>query len=224
MPTYARQTLDSVNPLARFAHQRRYAASQTFTAAAAGEGASLLDYGCGEGHFLQLLGAARPDLHLIGFDPYSVHAGDGYDKIHDTAGVPDGSIDVLTCFETLEHLEAAETDQFLVEAMRLLTAKGKLVISVPIIGGPPLLLKEANRVALYRRRSDYTARELLAAAAIGRPAPRPADIKTSHKGFDFHAVEPRMRRAGLSLHAAALSPFPALPWWLNSQSFAVFSR
>jgi hypothetical protein len=94
-----------------------------------------------------------------------------------------------------------------------------VTISVPVIGGPPLLLKEANRALLFRRPSDYSARELLAASLAGRPAPRPADIRVTHKGFDFRRLLHTLRER-FEVTDTAYTPFPALPWWLNSQVFA----
>ncbi len=100
---------------------------------------------------------------------------------------------------------------------------GEVLISVPVIGGPTLLLKEANRAVLFRRRSDYSVGELLAASFGGRPAPRPDDIRVTHKGFDFRALVDRLGER-FEVGDVARSPFPALPWWLNSQVFARLRR
>ena len=60
---------------------------------------------------------------------------------------------------------------------------------------------------------------LLGASLTGRPAPRPDDIRVSHKGFDFRAL---LARVGERFDVSDVSrcPFPALPWWCNSQVFA----
>src|SRR5665647_1138291 len=160
-PSYARQTLDSSNPLARFSHQRRYAFSLQFTSQAAKEGMRVLDYGCGEGDFLNLLSVQRPDLDLVGYDPYAKHDGALYRKIDSVSAINPKSIDVLTCFETLEHLNEVEISQFLANADTLLSPQGTIVISVPIIGGPTLVLKELNQMVLHRRRSEYSVKEFL---------------------------------------------------------------
>lgn len=222
--SYSRQTLDTPNPIARFAHRRRYEMSISFAAQESGRGQTLLDYGCGEGHFLEILAKRRPDLGLVGFDPYSQHGGGAYRKVGATDAVTPGSVDILTCFEAMEHLTPPETQSFLDDAALLLAPAGKIVISVPIIGGPPVLVKEANRILLHRRRSDYSARELLMAAFLGRPAPRALNVKTSHKGFDFRQIVPTVASAGFALRRTQHSPFTALPWWANSQVFLVFSR
>ena len=58
-------------------------------------------------------------------------------------------------------------------------------MSVPIMTGPAMLLKELSRSILFRRRSDMTASESLKAAFLGIPARRADDIKTSQRGFDW---------------------------------------
>lgn len=217
--SYGAQTLDTPNPVARYAHRQRYKASFDRVTQEVRQGATVLDFGCGQGDFLNTLAELRPDLTLYGFDPESAHVPDRYTLVDDMAEVPSGSVDLVCCFETLEHLYDGEIDAFLSEAARVLVPGGEVSISVPVIGGPTLLLKEANRAVLFRRRSDYSARELLAASLVGRSAPRPDDIRVSHKGFDFRAL---LRRLGECCEVSDVSctPFPALPWWLNSQVFA----
>ena len=220
--SYREQTLDTPNPIARFAHRQRAKLSLDRVERDAPEGATVLDYGCGDGAFLNALAARRPDLRLLGYDPESAQVPDAYTSIDDVGGVPDGSVAVVCCFETLEHLYDGEIDTFVAEAIRVAVPGGEVSVSVPVIGGPPLLLKEANRALLFRRGSDYSARELLAASLTGRPAPRPEDIRVTHKGFDFR---PLLTRLGRDLRPVdtACSPFPWLPWWLSSQVFARFT-
>jgi SAM-dependent methyltransferase len=221
--SYAAQTLDTPNPIARYAHRQRYKASFERVTGEVRDGGTVFDYGCGEGDFLNTLADLRPDLTLIGFDPESGHEAERYTAIDDPATVAAASVDLVCCFETLEHLYDAEIASFLGTADRVLVPGGEILISVPVIGGPTLLLKEANRAVLFRRRSDYAPRELLAASLAGRPAPRPDDIRVTHKGFDFRAL---LARLGERFEVADVtcSPFPALPWWLNSQVFARLRR
>ena len=68
------------------------------------DGGTVLDYGCGQGDFLNTLADLRPDLALFGFDPESGHEAERYVPVDDMAVVPAGSVDLLCCFETLEHL------------------------------------------------------------------------------------------------------------------------
>ncbi len=217
--SYSAQTLDTPNPIARYAHRQRYKASFDRATRDVRQGGTVLDFGCGEGDFLNTLAELRPDLSLYGFDPESDHVPERYRLVDDMAAVPSGSVDLVCCFETLEHLYDPEIASFLSEAARVLVPGGEVSISVPVIGGPTLLLKEANRAVLFRRRSDYSARELLAASFGGRPATRPDDIRVSHKGFDFRPLL-RTLSERFDVDNTAYTPFPALPWWLNSQVFA----
>jgi SAM-dependent methyltransferase len=216
---YSRQTLDTANPVARYAHRQRYRLSLDRAAAEVPQGGTVLDYGCGEGTFLKALAEARPDLTLLGYDPESGHVPDRYELVTDMAAVPAASVDLLCCFETLEHLYDDEIAAFAADASRVLTPDGRLLVSVPVIGGPPLLLKELNRSIMFRRRSDYRAGELLAASFAGRPAPRPENIRVTHKGFDHRAVLAKLD--GFVVADSACSPFAGLPWWLNSQAFSL---
>ena len=221
--SYSAQTLETPNPVARYAHRQRYKVSFDRVTSDVRPGGTVLDYGCGQGDFLNALADLRPDLTLLGFDPESDHQPDRYAAVRSMDEVPDGSVDLVCCFETLEHLYDDEIASFLAETERVLVPSGEVLISVPVIGGPTLLLKEANRAVLFRRRSDYSVGELLAASFRGRPAPRPDDIRVTHKGFDFQALVDRLGER-FEVGDVARSPFPALPWWLNSQVFARLRR
>ena len=71
--SYRAQTLDTPNPVARYAHRQRYKASFERVTSAVPHGGTVLDYGCGQGDFLNTLADLRPDLSLYGYDPESDH-------------------------------------------------------------------------------------------------------------------------------------------------------
>ena len=218
---YRRQTVDTRNPIARYAHRQRYKFSLDHVASSVPDTGTVLDYGCGDGSFLNALADLRPDLTLYGFDPESNHVPEHYTLIDDVEPVAAGSVDMVCCYETLEHLYDKEITELVTHTQRLLRAGGELSISVPIIGGPTLLLKELNRMVMFRRRTDYSMGELLRAAFLGQPAARPDDIRPTHKGFDFRALTARLEE-DLELVEQGFSPFPRLPWWTNSQVFLRF--
>lgn len=219
---YSQQTINARNPIARFAHRSRLARSIAHATKILPTGGTLLDFGCGIGDFLIALRAVRQDADLVGFDPYQGKPSAAYNRIHDIRAAPSSAADVLCAFEVLEHLTDEEIETFLLEARRMLKPGGKLLISVPIIAGPTLLLKEANRYRMFRR-LEYSVPELVAAAFLGKPAPRAVDRKTSHKGFDFRAAL-AMVQGSFALRSSDLCPFQNLPWWLNSQVFWIFAR
>jgi 2-polyprenyl-3-methyl-5-hydroxy-6-metoxy-1,4-benzoquinol methylase len=102
--SYAAQALDTPNPIARYAHRRRYEASFARVTGEVRDGGTVFDYGCGQGDFLTTLANLRPDLTLIGFDPESGQEAKLYTPLDDPAAVKQASVNLLCCFETLEHL------------------------------------------------------------------------------------------------------------------------
>lgn len=227
--TYADLTVDARNPFARFSHRRRIALATGVAADLVPPGGTIVDYGCGPGVFLADVGKVRADIQLFGYDPYAVlspqdplvdTATSGIVSVEDTGGIASNSIDVLTVFETLEHLYDPEIEELLKLARRVLTPNGSLLHSVPVIGGLVLPLKELNHYRVLRCR-DYSWAEL-ARATLGGTVPRAVDIKSSHRGFDFRQLHSRLARS-LHLQRQWCSPFPALPWYLNSQVFTVWT-
>lgn len=220
MQNYARQTLDTPNPIARFAHQRRHRLSIGKAMELLDQGQILLDYGCGQGAFLSALREQRPDLRLLGFDPESKHGSDDYEHLSDTAGLASGSLHLISAFEVLEHLYDEERERFYAESRRLLDPEGRLLVSVPIIGGPTLLLKELNQMFLHHRRPEYSLGELLRATFLGIPAERAPNRRISHRGFDFRLILNELEQS-FQILEIGFSPFRYLPWTLNSQVFVL---
>ena len=128
------------------------------------------------------------------------------------------SVDIFCSFETLEHLYDREKEILYDEAKRILKKSGFVIISVPIIGGPTLLLKEINRMLLFRKKTDYSFRELLLTTLFNIPSKRADNIRVTHKGFDYREIEKELC-FHFDLIEKKYSPFPKLPWYLNSQVF-----
>ncbi|MDD4933209.1 MAG: class I SAM-dependent methyltransferase [Methylacidiphilaceae bacterium] len=218
--SYAKQTVSSPNPLARFPHRARHATALGLATEAVPRGGALLDFGCGDGHFLRQCAQQRPGLKLFGFDPGWKGGADGYAFVSSLRELPDRQRDAICAFEVLEHLYDPELTDFFEESRRLLRPGGLWILSVQIIGEPTLVLKEINPCLLFRRRSEYTAAELFRASLLGIPAPRAIDRRSSHKGFDFHGLEEQLAQEG-KIRVRHWSPFPWAPWWANSQAFYV---
>jgi ubiquinone/menaquinone biosynthesis C-methylase UbiE len=216
---YERQTLKHPNPVARFAHRARYRRSLSLAGRHVPEGGTILDFGAGTGELLHQLGAARPNVRLLAFEPFMTVGFSEVRCLRNLEVVPDGSVDAVTAFEVCEHLGASQIDDFLTEVLRLLRPEGCLIVSVPVMEGVALPIKEASRALLFRRPSDYGAADLVR-GLLGRPVPRAADIRSSHKGFAHRALWTRLERDFQTI-STVLSPFPSLPWWVNSQKFGV---
>ncbi len=215
---YAHETLDAPNPIARFAHRRRHATGAKLCAEHLRERGVILDYGCGQGDLLIAVSAHRPNAVLFGFDPESGHESERYQVVEDMSGVGDQSVDVFGCFEALEHMHRDEQLDAYRHMTRVLSPAGTAIISVPIIGGPPVLLKEANKMVMTRSRSEYSIRELSATALLGRPASPSPKPRVSHKGFDFRTISFDLHQRFETVDIRR-SPFGSLPWFMNSQVF-----
>lgn len=218
MVSYDRQTINSPNPLARFAHRSRVAKSVALAEKYLPQKGVVVDFGAGTGLFLSALGARRSDAMLCAIEPFMPRATNP--RIHYFPNLASLNLeaDLISAFEVCEHLTDAEIEQFLASAQHAIKIDGKLIVSVPIMIGGALLLKELNRSLLFRRASDYSISELLA-GFFGRAVQRTTDRLTSHKGFDFRWLREKLCER-FSIEAEIPSPLP-LPWWANSQVFFI---
>lgn len=215
---YKTQTIDNPNPIARLAHRTRFARALELLDESTPPNGTVLDFGAGPGELLHRLSLRRRDISLIAHEPYMEvrYEGIAHLKMDD---VEANSVDVLCSFETFEHLSAEYMEYFFHQSHRVCKPGARIVISVPIMVGLALPVKELSRSLLFRRWSDYGTVELLR-GTLGLEVGRARDILASHKGFDFRALSSeltsRYRKQNVSF-----SPFTVLPWWLNSQAFFV---
>lgn len=219
MPNYDANTINSVNPLARYAHQTRVKNAIRIAEERIPEG-RILDYGCGSGVFINEVNKMKPET-AFGYEPYmESRTAEGlpifkeFDSMR--AHAPYATV---TLFETIEHLWDDEILEFLDRSAQMLTDDGCVVISGPIEIGPALLLKEFNRLVIRRKNNGYRVLELLKAALLGVPARRAEDVKTSHRGFDFRQAIKKIEDAGWDVEVLHFSPFRFMGWYGNSQVF-----
>jgi 2-polyprenyl-3-methyl-5-hydroxy-6-metoxy-1,4-benzoquinol methylase len=218
--SYARQTLDSPNPLARFAHRRRLRKSLSLAARLVGHGDRVLDYGCGSGAFLLAL-RQLSNVRAYGFEPFMNERVSTEINVVPTLDLlpPGAQFRLITMLEVIEHLSDEELDFVLGFASQALCPGGSLLISGPIMIGPALLLKEANRCLLHKRWPEHTMRELMVSSALGIAPSRAEDIKSSHKGFDFRRTFEHLQRAGWQVDSLGYGPVPLIGWYGNSQFY-----
>src|SRR5882757_972932 len=78
--------------------------------------ATLLDYGCGQGRFLNELAVEfkkdQPNISLLGYDPIMSAKFDGYQVVSNQDEMAPESVDVITSLEVCEHLTDEHTRQF----------------------------------------------------------------------------------------------------------------
>lgn len=219
--SYDAQTINSPNPFARFAHRTRASRSVALASQFLPKGAAICDFGAGTGLFLSQLADVRPDAIVYAIEPYMAESPDSRIRYVASFDLLPEKLDLLVSFETCEHLSDDELRAFLKQGAQSLRANGTLILSVPIMIGPVLLLKELNRALLFRRKSDYSIGELIA-GTFGQPVSRAPDRLTSHKGFDFRWLR-QVVAEQFTIEQQFFSPLP-LPWWANSQAFLVCRR
>jgi methionine biosynthesis protein MetW len=116
------------------------------------DGATVLDVGCGTGGFLSHLREVRPRCRTRGIDisPRAVAAAveAGHDALVADLVVDDlpGVYDVITCFETIEHIPEAEV---VLEKIRD-ACDGLIIMSLPNFG----FIDHRIRLALFGRFPD----------------------------------------------------------------------
>lgn len=214
--TYSASTYRSGNPLRRFAHNSRFIKSAKLVAEHCSHGASVLDYGAGDGHFLDVL--RERGFRATGYDPLPIiRRGDVISSLN---GVTQ-KFDCITCLETLEHVTDQQIDSFISDVRRLLNPAGVVVISVPVMSGPVVLLKATATV--YRGKHQdcgYTWRNLLVSACGAPPVARwiNEDGIYNHMGFDHRRLHRKLLDAFAQV-SKQTSPFTWLPDGLNSQVF-----
>jgi SAM-dependent methyltransferase len=218
---YEEQTIGHPNPIARYVHRKRYLNSLQLVDSLLPQGGSILDFGAGQGELLHRVASRRPDARLLAFEPFMQIKYPEVVACGSMEMIEDKSIDVLCAFETLEHISDQQITGFMDQAIRVCKDGARILVSVPIMHGATLPVKQAIRSILFRRFSDYSIGEI-ARGVAGLRVARAKDILLSHKGFD-HRVLVDLLTTRLRLLQTVYSPFRRLPWWTNSQAFFVLS-
>lgn len=222
--SYAKQTVDSPNPVARYAHRSRLKKSIELARKKIGNGRAL-DFGCGSGFFVSEFEGLFPG-RVFGFEPYMVERVKNslpiLSSLEDTK--PLWPLSLITIFETIEHLSELETLDFLTFCKSALEPEGGVLMSGPIMVGPALFMKEANRAILFRQRPEHSPLELVKAGLLGLSAPRTTNIKGSHKGYDFRQSIREFEKLGWKVDVINFGPLPIGTWYGNSQFYCWLTR
>lgn len=209
-------------------------------------GKRLLDYGCGDGTFLAML-VSEPGgpAEAVGSELYQNLVDDCAKRFGPETGLrfvsvanlgTAGRFDTVFCMEVLEHV--VELDEVIDRLAGVLNDSGKLIVSVPVETGLPLLVKQAaRRVAAWRGighypgSDPYTLRDYAASIFAGsqqhiqRPihAGENNTVFHDHKGFNWMALRDRLGRR-FQLESVLSSPIGWLPPHLGSQAWFVLSK
>jgi SAM-dependent methyltransferase len=234
---YARKQLLGNVGLMSWSHKRRFQIALEL--ARQFQGKRILDYGCGDGTFLaMLMSEPSAPAEAVGAELYEEDVNECANRLGRIAGLKftmidrlpkQDQFDAIYCMEVLEH--TVNVPAVLHRMNDLLAPRGKLLISVPVETGLPLLLKQvARHVAAMRGMKDYpgsepyTLREFAASIFAGsrqhivRPVyPGKNGVRFhDHKGFNWMALR-KVIGDSFVIEKLLLSPVCWLPAHLASQ-------
>ena len=209
--SYAQKQIFSRDSLVAWSHRRRF--DTALRLARGFQGRRVLDFGSGDGTFLaMLMMSAEAPAEGVGVDS-SAHAVDdcraryraesrlSFAHVRELdSGAHLHRYDAVFCMEVLEHV--VDWAPVLASLSRLLALDGRLIISVPVEIGIPVMVKQtARRVAGWRGighypgTTSYSWAELLSAVFAGprqhvvRPVFNKPDGQThDHKGFNWKVL------------------------------------
>lgn len=219
MQNYSKQTTNSPNPIARFAHNMRIRRSVDLTLKLSIEG-NVLDYGAGFGFFISKI-LDKSSRTIIGYEPYRAEEYKKDLPIYSDLEkvIKKAPFNLVTIFETVEHLTNSELKKFLDLCKTELKPANGILFSAPIEIGPGLILKEINRTLFRLRKSENSFTEFIKASLFGIAAAPSKTPLNSHKGFDFRKAIKFIESCGWSVEILGYGPLPIPTWYGNSQVY-----
>jgi 2-polyprenyl-3-methyl-5-hydroxy-6-metoxy-1,4-benzoquinol methylase len=242
---YAKKQLLCKDWLISWSHRTRFHIGLRLAQQFAGK--RLLDYGCGDGTFLAMLmkdqsyapgRAVGVEVHQSTVDDCRSRFGSvpklDFICVDELSGAAHrASYDAVFCMEVLEHVVGLEPILDRLEAT--LAPSGRLVVSVPVETGLPLLIKQAARRAAgwrglgdYKHTTSYTFGEYLKSVF---PGPKQHITRTvyesdggspfhDHKGFNWQLMKEILGRR-FRIENVVSSPIVSFPPQLASQVWFV---
>ena len=111
--TYDRQTINHPSPISRFAHRSRVRVAVRMLMSLTPRGGAVIDYGCGPGLIPDQLVATGHTDQVYGYEPFMAIELQKVGRIVTLDEVHSSSIDTVSSFETLEHLEDEDIRGFI---------------------------------------------------------------------------------------------------------------
>ena len=227
MANYEDYTYNAKNLLRRFSHRKRFCRSVEAISFTEGCRTSVLDFGCGDGMFLNKLNTCFPGFcDLLGYEPYMKPRRDNIVEIvnlwEDVLSYvqENGKFNYICCFEVLEHMTVNMQEDMLQKMLSVITEKGRVVLSVPIEKGLPVLVK-----GILRRRSGGSWREIyswknIGLSFLGKTLPhfRENSEYLTHMGFYYTDLE-RLLKKYFTIEKRYFSPLGTCFSFVNSQVF-----
>ncbi|MDA9596936.1 class I SAM-dependent methyltransferase [Flavobacteriaceae bacterium] len=228
---YDRYTFNSSNPLARFSHRSRYKVGVKLIKKE--KNLRILDFGCGDGRFLNDLEIEKQDFILVGFDPYmesvlfkniTIHK--EWQKIKELTKSK-GLFDYVVCFEVLEHFSKVRQMNALEQIAGVIKEDGYFVVSVPIEKGFPSVVKNLRRMMIHPNGNIYNFKNIIASLfgvkTKWMKQHRLGAEYLSHIGFFFNELEFVMKHF-FTIKKKIYSPFKGLGSNFNAQVFYVLKK
>ena len=236
---YYRDQIGSSNKVIAWSHTSRFMKALSLLDAAE---SSILDYGCGDGTFLAMAADQVKAAHGSDIDANQIEgcrerfanlANVSFSVIGDLADPKcDGSFDVVTCQETLEHCTEEIVEIVLADLARLVAPTGRVIISVPIEIGPSFVLKQSIRAlaarmgnSSYHMMERYSAKDAAKMVFAGRSTVVERPLYKvdgaegySHFGFNWRALRERVAHH-LELERTEFTPLPQLGGLVSSQAW-----
>lgn len=237
---YARKQILSPSRLIAWAHRRRFDTALRLSKPFADK--KVLDFGCGDGTFLaMLMRQSWAPASAVGAEISEDLVDDCTQRLSNVPALTFVSTQELDdpehaqmyegvfCMEVLEHV--IDVDSVLDQIGRLVASGGRILISVPVEIGLPLLVKQTARrvagwmgVGDYPGTTPYTSRELCAGLLAGpsQHVARPVHVGQNgekfhdHKGFNWKLLREKLR-ARFDIELTTASPLSWLPPQLGSQ-------
>lgn len=202
---YVSKTYQSPVAVKRWLHQKRFTDALRLLELRPGQ--TVLDYGTGDGHFLEVAAQQHDAALLFGYEPAEELFVQAKKKLNQT-GVTVASelgklgrkqFDKIVGMEVCEHLPERELGQLLATVLDYLAPGGTFLVSVPIESGLPAMAKNAFRYLKYRNQGyDRLTWSIYLRTILGRPISRSDEglsglrYMHSHIGFDFREFERRI--------------------------------
>ncbi len=214
---YSTQTVNHPNPIARFSHRHRNRKSISMAInLVKSNSENIVDYGCGEGIFVDELRTRGFDS-VYGYEPYMKQTINRSYIVKNKKLIPTRKVELVTLFETIEHLDTDEIESFFDFCRYGLKENGKILISAPIEIGPAVVIKDIVRSTLFKRPLEYSCIELLKCGLFGMSTNR--KNLASHKGFDFRKIISLIRKKYGKVKVLGYGPLPINTWYGNSQVY-----
>jgi len=148
---YNTYTYNDPNPIKRQLHRGRF--NYALKLIAAKKEANILDYGCGDGHFLKIMHDNYPQNNYYGYEPYPGMYQQAQRKLKDTPvkiyldlnRLKEKKYNKIFCLETAEHLDEKDMVEIFKNVINWLEKDGQAIFSVPVETGLSALLKNGYR-------------------------------------------------------------------------------